>query len=315
MNVDLLNSLNVGALFRGSDYSCVGLKFSRNGDFLAVGFEEGSVYLINSDTAELVLNHRSHKYGLSHFSLLNQDPRGTLAVAVASPTVVEDNSVRLWDLSQNRFARVLRFHETSVSNVSVHPNRDQLLSTSTDGITCMWDVRDEKPVWQFRDTKGSTASFSRSHGSDIFAVSLPSTKSIALFDGRKCQDPIKEIKCESSSARELVFTPDGERLLVGSWELGVISTVNLEKASFESTYLLPATKTRYHLTTSHCSKFAMASNPQTHALDIWDMKTRVKTRSLTGHESESIGAFSPKHAMIATASLPVALWVPLPLAR
>lgn len=175
----------------------------------------------------------------------------------------------------------------------------------------MWDTRDERPIWQCRDEKGSACSFSSSEGSDMFAISFPVSKSIGLFDGRKSQDPARVIKCVSSPAREMVFTPDKERILVGSWELGVISTVNLEKSAMESTYFLPPTKTKYHLRTSHCSKYALATNPATYAVDIWDIKTRVKVRSLVGHDGESVGAFSPKHAMIATASVPLALWVPI----
>ena len=313
MNQQILTSLQIGAVFRDSDHSCVGVSFSRNGSSLGVGFEDGTVQVINSETAEVTRTHRSHKYGLSHFSFLNQDKNGSLAVATASPAIVEDHSVRVWDLVQNRFSRVFKCHESSITNISAHPSKDILLSTSNDGMICMWDLRDERPVWQCREAKGSISTFDKAESSETatFAVTFPATKAIGIFESRKPQTLIKEIKCVSSSVDELVFTPDRERILVASRELGLVSTVNLDKEVVESTYFSPPTKTSYHLSVSPCSKYAMTSNPSSFAIDIWDLKTRVKVRALFGHESSSIAAFSPKHAMIATASLPVALWVPL----
>ncbi len=315
MNPALLNSLNVGAVFRDSDFPAVGLSFSRNGESLGVGFEDGTVQVINTETAEVVRTHRSHKYGLSHFSFLNQDRRGSLAVAVASPTIIEDNSVRIWDLVSNRFFRVLKCHDSQVANISVHASRDILLSTSKDGLTCMWDMRDDKPIWQCREEKCSTAAFDRSEGSDIFAVTSPGSNSVGIYDYRKFQSPMKEIKCGSSLMSEIAFTHDRERLLVAYGEAGNIASVILATGSVESTYYIPPTKRGYFLSSSFCSRFAMASNPNSNSVDIWDIRTRVKIRSLAGHESPSIGAFSPKHAMVATSSLPVALWVPLTMKR
>jgi WD40 repeat protein len=311
MNSTLLSSLNTGAVFRESDFPCVGLSFSGDGNSLGASFEDGTVHVINTESAEISRTHRSHKYGLSHFSFLNNDRRGSLAVAVASPSIVQDFSIRVWDLVQNRFARVFKYHECEINNVSVHSSRDLVLSSSCDGASCIWDLRDERPIWQYRDQKGSTSAFDRSEGSDIFAVTSPATNAISLFDFRKFQAPQREVKCVANPTRELAFTADRERLLAASWESGIISTINLEKGGLESTYFIPPTKRRYNLSTSFCSKFAMASNPSSHGIDIWDIRTRAKVRSLMGHESASIGAFSPKHAMVATASLPVALWVPL----
>lgn len=311
MNPPLLNSLNVGAVFRDSDFTCVGLSFSRNGDSLGVGFEDGTVQVINTETAEVVRTHRSHKYGLSHFSFLNQDRRGSLAVAVASPSITEDTSVRIWDLVSNRFSRVLKCHECPVTNISSHSSRDIVLTTSGDGLTCMWDMRDEKPIWQCREDKGSRSAFDRSEGSDIFGVTSPGSSSVGIYDYRKFQSPMKEIKCGGYNAiSEIAFTHDRERLLVAYGEAGNIASVLLASGSVESTYYIPPTKRGYYISSSHCSRFAMASNPHSNAVDIWDIRTRVKIRSLAGHDSASMGAFSPKHAMVATASLPVALWVP-----
>ena len=311
MNNDVLNSLNIGAVLRDSEHTCVSLSFSKDGSALGAGFEDGTVNVIDTESAAVIRTHRSHKYGLSHFTFLSQERSGTHAVAAASPNVVEDHSIRVWDLVSNRFTRIFRFHETAIGSISVHPNKDIFISSSKDGNTCIWDLREEKPVWQCRDTKSVVSAFDKKDGSHVFAVTFPSVSGVSLFDLRNFQAPLREIKKFTSPADELSFSADGSKLLIGSWVLGMVATINTDSALVEATYFLPPTKTPYHVSTSACSRYAIATNPHKTA-DIWDLKSRLKIRSLTGHDSAPIAVFSPKHLMVATATMPVALWVPFP---
>ena len=311
MNMELLNSLQIGAVFKGSEYPCVGLSFSRDGSSLGVGFEDGTVNVIDPDTAKPVRTHRSHKYGLSKFCYLNNDATGSLAVAVASPTVIEyDPSIRVWDLVQNRFCRIFKGHEALISTVSPHQSRDILISSDEGGQTNIWDLREERPVWECRDGPKSISAFDKAAGSHIFAVSLPASNTITLYDLRKTETPLTTIKGNSNPVDEIVFSNNGEKLLVGSHKLGAVSSYNTESGALESIYFLLPTKTRFNLDTSPCSTYALATTPA-NTVDIWDIKSRVKIRSLVGHDGPPIGAFSPSLALIATASLPIALWAPL----
>ena len=309
MNKEILDSLNIGAVLRESEHACISLSFSKDGSALGAGFEDGTVNVIDTESASVVRTHRSHKYGLSQFAFLNQDPSGTHAVAVASPAVIEDYSIRVWDLVNNRFTRIFRFHETKITSVSVHPNKDILISSAIDGNTCIWDLREEKPIWQCRDSKSVVSAFDKLDGSHTFAVSFPSVNGISFFDLRQFQAPMREVKRFTSSADEMCFSADGQKLLVGSWNLGMIATVNTESALVEATYFLPRTTTPYHVSTSSCSRYGIATSPSKVA-DIWDLKSRLRIRSLAGHDGTPIAAFSPKHLMVATATMPVALWVP-----
>lgn len=308
MNPELLTSLQIGAVFKESENTCVGLCFSRDGSCLGAGFEDGTVSVIDSDTAKIARTHRSHKYGLSKFAFMNNDARGSLAVAAGCPAALTDFTLRVWDLVHNRFCRVFRAHEKPVTSVSPHASKDLLVSSSADGLSCLWDIRDEKPVWQNAADAGSTSAFDRAEGSMVFAIS--NARKITLYDARNTQAALKEITKISSPIDEMVFAANGQRLLIGSHKLGAVSTVNIGTGISESMFFLQPTRTRFNLTTSPCSSYGMATTPS-NAVDIWDIKTRVKVRSLVGHDGPPIGTFSTRDAMIATASMPVALWVPL----
>lgn len=309
MNPEILASLNVGAVFRNSDFPCVGLSFSRDGSALGVGFEDGTVTVIDPDEAKLVRTHRSHKYGLSRFCFLNQDPRGTLAASVGCPDIVEDFSIRVWDLVQNRFCRVFKHHESLIDTISAHPSEDMLVSSSKDGTTCMWDVREEKPVWICREEGASISAFDKAEGSNIFVVTCPSTKSIGFFDMRQFGSPVSQLSKFPNPMEEIVFSGNGRKLLVGSGRLGAVSTICVETMSVKSTYFLQPSKRKYNLSTSACATFGMASTVANN-LDIWNIDSRVKVRTLAGHDGPAMGLFSPRHALVATASMPVALWAP-----
>jgi WD40 repeat protein len=120
---------------------------------------------------------------------------------------------------------------------------------------------------------------------------------------------VDQVRKFPNPMEEVVFSNDGKKLLVGSGRLGAVSTVSVESMSMKSTYFLQPTKRKYNLATSCCSSFGMASTVANN-LDIWNIESRVKVRSLVGHDGPAIGLFSPKHALVATASMPIALWAP-----
>ncbi|EER06385.1 hypothetical protein Pmar_PMAR006156 [Perkinsus marinus ATCC 50983] len=77
------------------------------------------------------------------------------------------NSLRYWDLYENKFLRYFKGHTGPVSSLKVHPYEDQFLSTSLstasggDSTCLMWDLRKERPVArvysQEQVTKGSSS--------------------------------------------------------------------------------------------------------------------------------------------------------------
>lgn len=282
---------------------------------LGVGFEDGSVLMIDPDNAIIKKTHKSHKYGLSRFGLLQGDGSGGTAFAVGNPDVSKDYCIRLWDLAQNRFNRIFRSHDSPITSTSAHSSRDALLSSADDGWSYLWDPREERPVWQYLGSKSSLAVFSPSvDSSDTFYVTDPVQKCIHIHDMRSAQQPTASLSNIVSKMDELVPTPDGTRLLVGSQEKGTVTCLNAADGSVKSMFFLPPSKdgSGFGLQVSPCSNYALSVNPVHNNIDVWELSSRTKLHSLKGHGGRPIAAFSPTHALIASASMPVGLWAPIP---
>jgi WD40 repeat protein len=283
---------------------------------LAVGYEDGLVLLIDPDNASIIKTHRSHKYGLSHFKYLNGDRSGLLAVAVPSLDFAKDYGIRVWDLDRNKFCRVFKGHETPIQSITCHSTRDMCLSTSSDGVSNIWDVREEKPIWS---NQGSTniSSFDLTFNSSMFALSNATTKSIQIYDLRFPENPAYEFTRLACGADELILSTSadsGGKVYIGSHSNGTLTTLDISKGKQESMILLSPIrggggKRKFHLSLSTCKNFVSITNMSNH-VEIWNLEARVKVKTLMGHGGPPIAAFSPSHTLIATVSMPVALWVP-----
>jgi len=270
--------------------------------------------MLDPDNASIVRTHRSHKYGLSHFKYLNGDRSGVLALAVPSLSLpTKDYGIRVWDLSRNKFCRVFKGHETPIVSLTSHSTRDICLATSADGMSQIWDMREDKPVWTSHTTGKSISTFDTSYNSPLFAISHSQSKSILVHDMRYGDKPVHEFTRLSCGADEMVFSQSTEtcdkKLYFASYQMGTITTFDVNKRKEESMIFVSPIRGQYHISLSHCSRYISVSTSSNN-VEIWDLNARVKLKSLQGHGGSPMSAFSPIHTMIATASMPLALWVP-----
>ncbi len=259
--------------------------------------------------------HRSHKYGLSHFAFLDADPSGTSAVAIPSFAPGKDQSIRLWDLSSNRFWKVFRSSENEQTrSLSTHSCEKMFITTSFSGTTSIFDSREEKPIWVSESSDANSVSaFSKQHNSPFFAMTHPSKKCVSIRDMRSPDTPVHEFSRLSCTVDELLFYPDGSKILLGSHQMGTVTTLDIPKHKELSMIFVPPIKkgscSRFNLSISPCGRYCSISTPSNN-VEIWDLHARSKITSLTGHGGNPLSAFSPVHTLLATASIPVALWVP-----
>jgi WD40 repeat protein len=270
--------------------------------------------MIDADNARIVKTHRSHKYGLSQFTYLNGDRSGVMAVAVPSVNLpTRDYGIRVWDLDRNKFCRVFKGHEGAIESLTCHSTRDICLSTSSeDGLSQIWDTREDKPVWT-NQSGANTATFDKTYNSLMFALSHAGNKSIQIFDLRSPDKPVHEFTRMSCCADELIMS-GGTKLFFASHSTGTVVKFDINKNKEESMILASPIrgalgKRKFNISLSSCSKYISISNLNNN-VDIWDFETRVKVKTLVGHGGQPVSAFSPSHTLVATASMPLALWVP-----
>ncbi len=112
---------------------CFSLAFSPDGAWLAAGFGEGSILLMDTASGELIrtmTGHQAHVYALA-FS-----PDGS---RLASGS--DDTSIRLWDPQRGTQVALLAGHDDYVFSLAFSPDGSMLASGSGDTTVRLWDTR------------------------------------------------------------------------------------------------------------------------------------------------------------------------------
>ncbi|NCC35421.1 MAG: WD40 repeat domain-containing protein, partial [Chloroflexia bacterium] len=124
----------------GEPYWLTGLAFSPDGRQLAVGSVNGSVYLLEAATGQLVYELQGHQswVGMRGVSF---SPDGT---TLASASL--DGSVRLWDARNGASRGTLSEQGLQLFSLSWHPDSTRLIASSdTAGGLTVWDIQQGLP--------------------------------------------------------------------------------------------------------------------------------------------------------------------------
>ena len=144
-------------------------------------------------------------------------------------------------------------------------------------------------------------------------MSHPSRKSLTVRDIRSLDKPVHEFLRLSCNVDELLFYPDGSKLLLGSHHMGTVTTLDIPKHKELSMIFVPPLKkgstSKFNLSIAPNGRYCSISTA-TNCVEIWDLHARNKITSLAGHGGNPTSAFSPIHTLLATASIPVGLWIP-----
>ena len=147
-------------------------------------------------------------------------PETTLIVrfCVYAPPYLFLDSLRYWDLYENKFIRFFKGHVGTVTNLDVHPYEDLILSSSTDKTSLLWDLRKEKPIARI-PARGNPASVFDNQGL-VFAVAAGDQK-IHLFDARNFDkgeftffDLSRYLSDQTSQISTIDFSPCGKLIIV-----------------------------------------------------------------------------------------------------
>lgn len=244
--------------------------FSLDGEILAVGSLNGSIYLWDPTTSETILRGGVffHKIGdnfiSKHLKTVVGHTKPVLGVAFSPDGRMlasggNDNIIHLWDVWTGKSKKTLTGHTRGVSSVAFSPDGKILASGSWDGTVRLWDVSTGKLL-----------------------------KTILTNHGGVCRVNFAPDGLILASSGD--FTSDNNTVHLWDVQTGKLKT------TFEG-----HTGTVLSIVFSSNGK-TLASGSGDWTVRLWDVQTGKHKTTLTGHTSDVCTvAFSPDGNMLASA--------------
>lgn len=261
------------------------LDYSRDGDMLAIGSDDGGVLICDTTTGQPLRTLQGHLERV--FSVTYGED-----VLVTGST---DGTVRIWDTATGRCRHVLTGHKQWSWPVVISPSGEEVATGDADGVLRLWDItsgslRRELPA------AGSGFIFSLAYSGHLIAV--------AYRDGNlRCWDSSTgvlrgEFGNAAGPVYRIAFSPTGDMLAAG----GQHGTVRLwDPSTYRQLFQLQGHTGGIYTLTFHPSEPLLASGDTDGGVRVWDTTTGQLRHTLSGHEAAIYWVtFSPSGNLIAT---------------
>ena len=287
------------------DCSTTGEAFSPDGKTVAIGSDNGNIYLHDLSTGELKMTFSEHKEHVDHLTF---SPDGkTLATSA-----LYDETIRLclWDIHTGSHRVIYTEHTRFIRGLAFSPDGKSIAIGSGDGTIRFWDT-------QTGDPKNNQFT---GHLQEVYSVALNpngnyiasgcSTGIIRIWDADTRQ-PIKtfnESEDKFGLARSIVFSPDGKTLFCGTDD-----GIQLWDAhTGEHKKILTGHTDPIEEIAISSDGNILASGSWDNTIRLWDAHTGEHKKTLTEHtDSVATIAFSPDDKTLASGSMEnstVRLW-------
>ncbi len=260
------------------------LDYSRDGDMLAIGSDDGGVLICDTATGQplrILQGHLGRVFSVTY---------GTDVLVTGST----DGTVRVWDTATGRCRHVLQGHARWPWPVVISPSGQELATGDADGVLRVWDIgsgslRRELHAW-------SGLIFSIASSAHLTAV--------AYRDGSlRCWDTSTgvlhgELTDAIGPVYRIAFSPGGDMLAVGG-QGGSVRLV--DPSTFRRLTELRGHTGRVYTLAFHPSEPLLASGDTDGGVRVWDTSTGRLRHTLGGHEAAIYWvAFSPSGELLAT---------------
>lgn len=106
--------------------------FSHSGEFLALGADRGHIYLIETESGNIINIFEDHKQAVTSIVF---SPQKNLMVSGS-----EDRTIRIWNIENKGCVKVLEGHESRIEYLSFDENGNFIVSCGGDGNIATWNV-------------------------------------------------------------------------------------------------------------------------------------------------------------------------------
>ncbi len=209
----------------------------------------------------------------------------------------DDNTIKLWRISDGDLIKTLKGHEGGVRSVSFSPDGQILASGSSDKNIKLWQMPDGSLIRTLAGHEGWVHSVSFSPDGQILA-SGGSDNTIKLWrvsDGSL----IGTLAGHTNDVRSIAFSPDGQILASGSLD----KTIKLWRV-FDGSLIRTISETGLVVSVSFSPDGEiLASGSDDSTIKLWRVSDGSLIRTLTGHKGfvRSV-SFSPDGEILASGS-------------
>jgi WD40 repeat protein len=304
------------------------LAYSPDGEFIAVGDDNGEIRLFFATNGQFHMRCVGHSDGIR-----------TIAFSPDGQTMASgsfDNTIRLWNAKDGRCTNVLAGHDGWVYSLDFSPDGKTLASASEDGTCRLWDIRNAKWVSPATNDPDFLAAVAFSPDGRLLAVA-GSGNVVSLFRLPDLEHPALLTE-HTTRIRALAFSPQGDMLASGGedhhinlWRVadgahlatltghsGSVKSLSfsalgdvLASASNDHTVrlwstarkecvgLLQVAPARVWAVTCHPTGRTLATGSEDGVVRTWDMDTCQCLTTLRGYSNKTWSlAFSPTEPLL-----------------
>lgn len=287
------------------------VSFNNNGNFIAAGFNDGSVKVFDTTTDPISIKFE-FKEQTSMIRDISFNTEGNILAAAT-----EGGSILIWDLENGKLLASLEdSYESELTNrtiealnpggkgvlygnfveiysIDFNPYNSTLISGSKNGHVILWDYKNKKNTQLLKSYRSSvnTVRFSPSgnllgvgFGNKIHIINTQTNEGVFLFENK-------------SNINEIEFSPDENWLASGSrdgtkiWDLSSGNLVTSFSGNLYGTLSLSFSPSESIIATGSDS------------IRFWDFSKLEENNFLIGHDDRVVVAkFSPKQNIVATGS-------------
>ncbi len=230
----------------------------------------------------------------------------------------DDHLVRVWDLVENRIARILDTHTDWVRTLTYSPNGEMLVTSGNDRRVIVWNAATGEKLREYSELTHVVTSVVFSHDGKLVGVVGFGDK-LRIIDGIT-GDRLREYSCPTADMRTVAFSLD-DALIVGGGRNGMIRLWNsvdgdvlgefsahsqrirdlsfspdgtllatcgedrkvvISRVNGEQVLELPRQGAKV-MTLVFCGPDQLATGGSDNIIHIWDLSTKEKSAELAGH--------------------------------
>jgi WD40 repeat protein len=206
---NLTNGVLFATLGGGGNLSCA-VSFSSDGNRIAAGGQDGTVYMWDMSTGLSLITEKGHAEAVTSVFFF---PDSTCLASASS-----DKAVYLWDVRTGRFLSRLCGHDEGITGMAFSPDSSRIASASSDCTIRIWD-RTPVGLLTLKGHKGTVTSIAFSpFGTHIASGSADETVRLWDVSTGKC---IATNHAHKRSVVMVKFSSDGRSVISISDDMSV----------------------------------------------------------------------------------------------